>query len=77
MTMWHGGSGWGWCDTFAHFPWMATLWAVALTGVALAIGFAIGQRSDPAGVGAQPKGAVATRISRDDVDNDDFWRRLM
>ncbi|WP_156766604.1 hypothetical protein [Mycobacterium sp. E2327] len=56
---------------------MATLWAVALVGVALAIGLAIGQRNDPAGIGARPKGAVAPRISRDETDHDEFWRRLM
>lgn len=78
MTMWNGGSGWGWCNTLAHFPSMAILWAVILTGVAVAVGFAIGQRNDSAATGSvRPKGAATARISRDDAHNDEFWRRLM
>lgn len=76
MTTWY--DGWGWCNTLAHFPTMAILWAAILTGVAVAVGFAIGHRNDAATTGlAQPKGAMTARISRDDAGNDEFWRRLM
>jgi hypothetical protein len=81
MTIWYGGSGWGWCNVFAHFPSMAILWAIILTGVAVTVGFAIGQRNDPAVPAptrfVRAKGAVATRISRDESGDAEFWRRLM
>jgi hypothetical protein len=81
MTMWNGGSGWGWCDTFTHFPSTAILWAVVLTGVAVAVGFAIGHRNDSAARAtpglARPKRAATARIPRNDTDSDEFWRRLM
>jgi hypothetical protein len=81
MTMWYGGNGWAWCSTIAHIPAMVTLWAAVFTAMALAVGFALRQRTDPpapTGTGSvRPESAVAARISRSDTENEEFWRRLM
>lgn len=81
MTMWYGGNGWGWCSTIAHIPSMVILWAVVLTAMILAVGFAIRQRNDPPAptgtASVRPEGVAAARIGRSETDDDDFYRRLM
>ncbi|MEB3980389.1 hypothetical protein OQ968_03835 [Mycobacterium sp. 663a-19] len=81
MTLWYGENGWGWCSTIAHIPWMVILWAVVVTAMILAVGFANRQRNDPlAPTGAgpvRPEGEAVARICRSETDDDDFYRRLM
>ena len=81
MTTWYGGNGWGWCGMIAHIPSMMILWGVVFSAMALAVGFAIRQRTDPPAPTAtgyiQPEGAVTARIRRSETDNDEFSRRLM
>ena len=65
----------------AHLPSMVILWGVVFSAMALVVGFAIRQRKDPPAPTAtgslQPQGAVTSRISRSETDNDEFSRRLM
>ena len=81
MTTWYGGNGWAWCSTIAHIPMMVILWAAVFTAMVVAVGFAIRQRNDPpapSGTGSvRSEGAVATRITRGETENDEFRRRLM
>jgi hypothetical protein len=81
MTTWYGGNGWGWCSTIAHIPTMVILWVGVFTAMALAVGVAIRQQNHPpapTGTGSvRPQGTAAPRVSRNDADTDEFWRRLM
>ena len=81
MTTWYGGNGWGWCTGVVNIPAMLLLWGVVVTATVLAVRVALRQRSDPPAPTsngfARAKGAMVARIVRSDMDNDEFYRRLM
>ena len=81
MTIGYGGNDWGWCGTIAHIPSMVILWAVVFTAMILVVGFAVRQQNDPPAptdiASVRPEGVAADRIGRSEMDDGDFYHRLM
>jgi uncharacterized membrane protein len=81
MTTWYSGHGWGWCSTVVNIPAMVLLWVAVFSAIVLAVRLASRRPSDPpAPAGAdstRAEGVVAARHVRGDIDNDEFFRRLM
>jgi len=81
MTTWYGGHGWGWCSMIVNIPAMVLLWVAVFTAIVLAVRLASRRPSDPPNpAGADStwaEGVVAPRHVRGEIDNGEFFRRLM
>jgi hypothetical protein len=81
MTTWYSGNGWGWCSMVVNIPAMVLLWVAVFTAIVLTVRLASRRPSDPpapTGAGSTPPGGVvAARHVRGEIDNDEFFRRLM
>jgi uncharacterized membrane protein len=81
MTTWYGGNGWGWCSMVGNIPAMVLLWVAVFTAIVLAVRLASRRPSDPpvptGADSSRAEGAVAARHVRGEIDNDEFFRRLM
>ena len=80
MTTWYSGNGWG-CGMVGNVPAMVLLWVAVFTAIVLAVYIASRRPSDPpvpTGVDStRAEGVVAPRHVRGEMDNDEFFRRLM
>lgn len=78
---WYGGNGWGWCSMAANIPAMVLLWVAVFTAIILAVRLASRRPSDPPGPtnagSTRAEGVVAAPHVRGEIDNDEFFRRLM
>jgi uncharacterized membrane protein len=78
---WYGRGGWGWCGSVFNDLAMAVFWGAVVIAVLLAVHYLITRRSNPSlmtvtgTTGAE--GAPAVRPARGEMDNDEFYRRLM
>jgi uncharacterized membrane protein len=82
MTTWYGGNGWGWCSMVGNIPAMVLLWVAVFTAIVLAFYLASRRPSEPpvpAGRAdfTRAEGVVTTRHVPGEIDNDEFFRRLM
>jgi uncharacterized membrane protein len=81
MTTWYGGHGWGWCSMAVNIPAMVLLWVAVFTAIVLVVRLASRRPSDPlASTTADStwaEGVVAPGHVRGEIDNDEFFRRLM
>jgi uncharacterized membrane protein len=81
MTPWYSGNGWGWCSMVVNIPAMLLLWVAVFTVIVLAVRLASRRPSDPpvpTGAGStRAEGVVAARHVRGEIDNDEFFHRLM
>lgn len=81
MTTWYSGNGWGWCSMVVNIPAMVLLWVAVFTAIALAVRLASRRPSDPPDpTGAdsiRAEGVMAAHHVRGEIDNDEFFRRLM
>jgi uncharacterized membrane protein len=78
MMTWFGGDGWGWCGLIFNMLAMAVFWGAAIV---LAVHFLTRERSNPSAMtvtGSTRAEAVSpVRFARSEMDNDQFYRRLM
>jgi uncharacterized membrane protein len=81
MTPWYSGNGWGWCSMVGNIPAMVLLWVAVFTAIVLAARLASRRPCEPpVPTGAnstRAEGVVAARHVRGEIDNDEFFRRLM
>ena len=81
MTTWHSGNGCGWCSMVGNIPAMVLLWVAVFTAIVLAVRLASRRPSDPpvpAGADStRAEGVVAAQHVRGEIDNDEFFHRLM
>lgn len=79
MMMWYGADGWGWLSWLLMTVGMVLFWAVIITAVVLAVYYLVDQR----GVAASPPSSrtvgedvLAERLSRGEIDADEYRQRL-
>lgn len=81
MTPWYSGNGWGWCSMVGNIPAMVLLWLAVFTAIVLGVRLASRRPSDPpvptAADSTQAEGVVAAHHVRGELDNDEYFRRLM
>lgn len=75
---WFGGDGWGWCGLVFNVLVMAVFWGAAIV---LGVHLLTRERSNPSAMtvtGSTRAEAVSpVRFARGEMDNDEFYRRLM
>jgi putative membrane protein len=77
---WYGRDGWGSCGSVFNDLAMAVFWGAVVTAILLAVHYLITRRSNQllmttGTTGAE--GAAAVSPARGEMDNDEFYRRLM
>jgi putative membrane protein len=81
MMTWFGGDGWGWCGLIFNGLAMAVFWGAVFTAILLAVHFLTRGRSNPSATtvtGSTRAEAVSpARFARGEMDDDEFYRRLM
>jgi uncharacterized membrane protein len=81
MTPWYTGNGWGWCSMVVNIPAMVLLWIAVFTAIVVAARLASRRSSDPPALtgadSTRAEGVVAARRVRGEIDNDEFFHRLM
>ncbi len=79
--MWYGGDGWGWCGVIVNVVAVVVFLGAIIATIVVAVRFRSGERRDlwaPRDSGSSRAEAVlAARGARSEVDNDEFFRRLM
>lgn len=78
---WFGGHGWGWCGLIFNGLAMAVFWGAVVTAIVLAVHVLSRERSNPSAMTAagstRAEGGSPASLARGDLDNDEFYRRLM
>jgi putative membrane protein len=81
MMTWFGGDGWGWCGLIVNGLAMAVFWGAVFTAILLAAHFLTRGRSNPPAMtvtgSTRAEGVSAARFARGEMDNDEYYRRLM
>jgi putative membrane protein len=81
MMTWFGGDGWGWCGLIFNGLAMAVFWGAVFTAILLAVHLLSRERSNPSAMtvagSTRAQGVSPARVARGEMDNDDFYRRLM
>jgi uncharacterized membrane protein len=81
MMRWFGGDGWGWCGLIFNGLAMAVFWGAVFTAILLTVHLLSRERSNTSAMtvaGSTPaEGVTPARVTRGEMGNDDFYRRLM
>jgi putative membrane protein len=81
MMAWFGGHGWGWCGLIFNGFAMAVFWAAVFTAILLAVHLLSRERSNSSAITvtspARAGGGSAVRFAPGEMDDDEFYRRLM
>jgi uncharacterized membrane protein len=79
--MWYGGDGWGWCGVIVNVLAVVVFLGAIIAAIVLAVRFRSGGRTDLSAPrdsdSSRAEAVLAARGARSDVDNDEFFRRLM
>jgi putative membrane protein len=80
MTLF-GPHVWGWCGLIFNGLAMAVFWGAVFTAILLAVHVLTRERSNPSAMtvagSTRAEGVSPARVSRGEMDDDDFYRRLM
>jgi putative membrane protein len=81
MVRWFGGDGWGWCGLIFNGLAMAVFWGAVFTAILLAVHLLSRERNNPSAMAVagsiRAQGVSPARVAGGEMDNDDFYRRLM
>lgn len=78
---WYGADGWGWCGSIFNVLVMAVFWGAVFIAILLAVHFLVRGRSNPSVMtvtgSTQAEAVPAVRFARGEMDDEEFYRRLM
>ena len=81
MMTWFGGDGSGWCGLIVNGLAMAVFWGAVFTAILLAVHLLSRERSNRSAMsvaGSTPtEGVSPAHFAGGEMDNDEFYRRLM
>jgi uncharacterized membrane protein len=81
MMAWFRGDGWGWCGLIFNGVAMAVFWGAVFIAILLAAHILTRERSNASAMtvtgSTRAEGVSPVRFSPGEIDDDEFYRRLM